>query len=261
LPPSSSRDVRRLDAVQERLLALAIENAPIGIGVVDRSARFVAVNRALCALSGYEREELLELPPIELSADREAAARALRDVISGSVIDRAAGGLRRKDGTVVEVEGRAAPGREADGGSAIVVLWQRGRYTVPPLPDEHRSLSRRQEMLLGVAFQEARVAITLNDGDGRYLAVNPYTSELTGYSPERLFELGVAGVVAAGAGTVRSIEESRAAGTRSGESQIRRADGRIVPVGFAIGNARVYDDELMIAVWWELAPTSSSRRT
>jgi PAS domain S-box-containing protein len=134
----------------------------------------------------------------------------------------------------------------------IMVVWQLGPAEEPALAaGEHESLTRTQERLLGVAFSTAPIAITLLDGSGRYLAVNEYAASLTGYSQPELFELRPQDIVVGPSAMPRPMEESRELGVREGRSRLRRKDGSDVEVEWAIGNTRLYDQEVMIAVWWE----------
>ncbi len=61
----------------------AFEDAPIGKALVDVAGRYVKVNGALCALTGYSEQQLLGLSvaeithPDDLAADRAATARLL----------------------------------------------------------------------------------------------------------------------------------------------------------------------------------------
>jgi len=47
--------------IQSSLLGEAVDNGPAAVFVADENRRYIAVNRAACALLGYDREELLAL--------------------------------------------------------------------------------------------------------------------------------------------------------------------------------------------------------
>ena len=93
--------------LQRSLLGEAVDTASLAVFVFEDDEHYVAVNDAACELSGYTRDELLELPVRGLAAEPEQTLRNLKRVASG---ERESGRalMRRKDGTVIEVEYRAS---------------------------------------------------------------------------------------------------------------------------------------------------------
>ncbi|WP_367128887.1 SpoIIE family protein phosphatase [Saccharothrix sp. HUAS TT1] len=83
---------------------LLVERATDAIWVLDRELRFVEVNPAACGLLGYDREELTgrAVADLVVPATRERLAGLAADLSAGVVTE--VWGLRRADGTVVEVE-------------------------------------------------------------------------------------------------------------------------------------------------------------
>lgn len=84
------------------LLGEAVDEAVVGAVVYDETGRYLAANRAMCRILGYELHELLALTPFEVSARKgKLVRRSLEAVVrhgSSSGIAR----LRRKDGAIVE---------------------------------------------------------------------------------------------------------------------------------------------------------------
>ncbi|MFE9751271.1 SpoIIE family protein phosphatase [Saccharothrix saharensis] len=84
---------------------LLVERATDAIWVLDHDLRFVEVNQAACELLGTDRESLVGRPVGDLvvpdAPDR--AARLTADLSAARVVNEV-WGLRRADGTVVEVE-------------------------------------------------------------------------------------------------------------------------------------------------------------
>ena len=111
--------------LQRALLGEALDTAALAVFVFEDDENYVAVNDAACELSGYTRAELLELPLRRLAADPERTLRNLRLVASG---ERTAGKtrMRRKDGSVVDVEYRAARATIAGMPFLVAVYWRRG---------------------------------------------------------------------------------------------------------------------------------------
>ncbi|MCS6760050.1 MAG: PAS domain S-box protein [Candidatus Devosia euplotis] len=77
-----------LRSSEERLRS-AIENAPIGVALIDREGKWINVNEALFAFLGYSAEEFLELKVGELNRlddvglDHELIAR----IVAGEISD------------------------------------------------------------------------------------------------------------------------------------------------------------------------------
>jgi PAS domain S-box-containing protein len=132
LPPGADRanldvmaiSVGRADPqLQRSLLGEAMDTAELAVFVFEDDEHYVAVNDAACELSGYTREELLELPLRDLAAEPELALRNLKRVASG---ERTSGSarMRRKDGTVIELEYRAARATIAGMPFLVALYWR-----------------------------------------------------------------------------------------------------------------------------------------
>jgi len=98
---------KALEESSSRLQAL-FDNAMDAIMIADDNARYVDVNPAACQLSGYIREEILQLSVLDMTPtpDREIGQKLWRAFISGK---RQSGeySFIRKDGTIVETEYQA----------------------------------------------------------------------------------------------------------------------------------------------------------
>ena len=71
----------------EERFRLTIDEAPIGMALVSLDGRFVRVNRAFCAVVGYEPAELAKLTFQEIThpehVARQELARVERDLTAG----------------------------------------------------------------------------------------------------------------------------------------------------------------------------------
>jgi PAS domain S-box-containing protein len=106
------------------LLVEAIENAPFAISLFDEDGNYVAVNAKVCELTGYTREELLAMGPLQVAAsDPEVARETFEQALAGQRTEGTAT-IRRKDGTLVEVEYRIGPTRAAGLPFLIRVYWE-----------------------------------------------------------------------------------------------------------------------------------------
>lgn len=85
--------------IQASLLGEALENAPMAAFVTDENGRYVAVNRAACAMLGYTREELLALHVTDVARSEEARAEYEAMTREGSMSGTTE--LTRKDASTV----------------------------------------------------------------------------------------------------------------------------------------------------------------
>lgn len=95
----SPRDTNEI--LHETLLGDAWANARLPAAVFDDDRHYIAFNNAFCALTGYRRQELLNV-----TVGRELAVDTDADVVASVLRGgrrRGTGKLRRKDGAVVEV--------------------------------------------------------------------------------------------------------------------------------------------------------------
>jgi PAS domain S-box-containing protein len=117
---SSGRADKQL---QRALLGEALDTADVAVFVFEDDEHYVAANDAACELSGYTREELLELPVRGLAADPERTLRNLKRVASGErTMGRAR--MRRKDGEVIDVEYRASRATIAGMPFLVAIYWR-----------------------------------------------------------------------------------------------------------------------------------------
>jgi PAS domain S-box-containing protein len=171
-----------LRASERRLRAL-IEAAPIGIVTADAQARFVDVNDAYCALSGYAREELLGMgvsqvfPPERRATldamHRRRVAQDQRGPLEYPLLTK--GGERRTilgDGvTVTGLDGR--PERY----SFVMDITKRVQM---------EEALRRSEQSWRTLIEAAPIGIVTVDAQWRIAAVNDAFCALTGYACEEL---------------------------------------------------------------------------
>ena len=90
---SVARDIterKRVEAqahAAEARFATAYEHAPIGMGLLSPEGRFISVNPALCALTGYTRDELVGSTPEAITHpdDREPSDWLMRSLVGGEL--------------------------------------------------------------------------------------------------------------------------------------------------------------------------------
>jgi PAS domain S-box-containing protein len=95
---------RGLKHAQQRLQTV-LEQALDGFYLIDTHGKLLEVNDAYCLMSGYTREELLQMHVSELEStenEQEVAAHIQRVISQG--MDRFETSQRRKDGQVINIE-------------------------------------------------------------------------------------------------------------------------------------------------------------
>src|SRR5262249_6360056 len=179
---------------QEQRLAATYEHAAIGISEIDTGGHFLRVNEAICAITGYSRNELLtsrlfrHTHPDDADPDREAFRKQAAGELEFYSVEKR---FIRKDGRVIWLSVRSSPVRDAD---------NRLQYVVRVVQDitEHKALERRQKLLMdelnhrvkntlatvqSLASQTARAARTpgafRERFEGRLIALSKAHDQLT----------------------------------------------------------------------------------
>jgi PAS domain S-box-containing protein len=89
--------------IHRSLLGDAWENARQAVAVFDDARNFVAFNAAYCELTGYSREEILEVKGGgRLLVDGESE-QAFEHALTGGAVGVGSARMRRKDGGVIAV--------------------------------------------------------------------------------------------------------------------------------------------------------------
>ena len=112
-----------MDVVQETFLGEALEHAPIGAIVLDEAGRYLAANRMACRLTGYERDELLERGPTDLAPEPAKVPGKLEEMANG-ILSHGQTGLRRSDGSVIQIEYRVGATRSGGLPYFVFVFWE-----------------------------------------------------------------------------------------------------------------------------------------
>ena len=135
----------RLRALErEQFLAATYEHAAIGISEIAPDGNFLRVNEAICAISGYSREELLTLNlfhhthPDDIDPDRDGFRKQVAGELEFYSVEKR---IIRKGGRMVWLSVRSVPVRADDG---------RLLYVVRVVQDitERKAADRRQKLLI-----------------------------------------------------------------------------------------------------------------
>lgn len=135
----------RLQALeQEQRFAATYEHAAIGISEIAPDGRFLRVNEAICAITGFSREHLLanmlftHTHPDDADPDREAFRKQVAGDLDFYSIEKR---FIRRDGRVIWISVRSSPVRNAEG---------RLLYLVRVVQDitERKAAEQRQRLLM-----------------------------------------------------------------------------------------------------------------
>jgi len=135
----------RLQALeQEQRFAATYEHAAIGISEIAPDGRFLRVNEAICAISGFSREHLLanmlftHTHPDDADPDRQAFRKQVAGELDFYSIEKR---FIRRDGRVIWISVRSSPVRDAN---------ERLLYVVRVVQDitERKAAEQRQRLLM-----------------------------------------------------------------------------------------------------------------
>jgi PAS domain S-box-containing protein len=174
-----------------------IRYAPTGIYEIDfRGPTFKTVNDAMCALTGFEREELLAMNPPDLldPESQTVFADRIRGRLAGEPIpDNVEYRVKTKDGRFLDVILNVSftrTGGVIDGalvvGYDITERKQADREREQLIEELARSSERAR--FLAEVVEKADMPFSTREPDGRLVVFNQAFAELTGYSRAELEE-------------------------------------------------------------------------
>ncbi|AKU93034.1 PAS domain S-box protein [Vulgatibacter incomptus] len=230
---------QRREQESSESLRVALGTAPIGMCVVDLDLRFLQVNRAFAEMTGYSREELLDMSSRDLTFpdDRESTEEIVERVVRGEVKNPVySKRYVRKDGQVIEVEIHGGLVL-ADDGSPLHFVAQ-----IVDITDRRRAEREQEELLawlhqewswLSTVIEQSPSGIVLLRGTERII-FNPMAEQLFGFHLEPDLGIGqLAGRIRWGDDGELATEEDLAAGRlwEPGAQQISivRPDGTELP--------------------------------
>ena len=223
------------------------EQAPDAILVVDSEGHYINANPAACVLTGYTRDELLQMRIGDLTIPSERTRSAERfDLLQKTGRTRSDHILQRKDGTQVPVEAHA------------IKLGDRTYQTV--IRDITARLDSQQELQRSLDAYSTLVdlchaAVIAADSKGRITSWNPAAEALFGYSAEEAGGMSITKLIP------RRLRRKHLSGFRrhadsAGEEPFGRTiytealqkDGTEVPVEIAVAVGRQADTPVFTAV-------------
>jgi PAS domain S-box-containing protein len=157
-----------------------------GVWVTDHELRIVDVNDAYCRMSGYAREELLQLTVGDVDPTPRVQARRAQIVRDGSALFEAV--HRRKDGSLFDVE--ASVSRVDPSGTRFVSFFR----DITDRKRAERELRGSRERL-SLFMDSASDAVYLLDADLRFVEINRRGLEIVGKPREEVIGRSLVDVV------------------------------------------------------------------
>jgi PAS domain S-box-containing protein len=224
-------------AESEQRLAATYEHAGIAISEVDGEGRLLRVNEAACAITGYSREELLQLTIFDVTHpdDRDSDLQTFeRQAAEGSSRYGVEKRLIRKDGRIIWVAVTSSTVRDAAGRFLYAIRVMRDITTQRRMQQALAASERRFRELL----ESLPAAVYTTDAAGRITFYNQAAVELAGHAPTigSTDEHWILGRLHRPDGTPLPVEECPMAITlrenrplRGVELQLQRGDGSRIP--------------------------------
>ena len=222
-----SEEAARNSAERYRTILLT---AMDGFWLLDMEGHLLEVNEAYVGMSGYSEEELpgMLVSDLEVAESAEdVAARIQRIMDQGQ--DRFESRIRRKDGTVFDVEVSVQYQSTGEGRMAAFIrdITERKRA---------ESALRESEARHRAILRTAMDGFWLADMEGHLLEVNEGYAEMSGYSEEELLSMRIADLDAAETAdeTADHMQKVFAEGQDRFESRHRRKDGSVFDIEISV---------------------------
>jgi PAS domain S-box-containing protein len=185
LHEAENRRARREAEEQLHLQSVAMESAANAIMITDENGKIIWVNYAFTETSGHSKEEVLGRNPRFLKSGKQDQAfyQDMWDTILAGKIWHNTLINRRKDGTFNHEDMTITPIRDNSGKRTHFVAIKHD-ITEKTLAQEALQASELRYRRL---FESAQDGILILDADsGLIVDVNPYLSEMLGFSKEEL---------------------------------------------------------------------------
>lgn len=200
-----------------------------GIAITSPDMRWLMTNSKLCSMLGYTQSELQALTWADLTPedDSQREMDQIRKVIAGKqesfTLEKK---FRRKDGTWIDVEVSAMPVRKPDGSvdyfvalindispllvtkeqlqvsnDQMLATLEELRATQDSLNDYCHKLERekqalrRSETRFRTMVETAPSLLFILDREGKIEYASPHAGDFSGYQPDELKEIGIAGII------------------------------------------------------------------
>ena len=215
--------VKQLEDSEERFHS-TVDLAAIGIGHVDPDGVFIHVNRQLCEMLGYTKEELLGLSIREISHPEDIhVTNANRDKLLAGEIDSFTNEKRyiRKDGSTIWVRLAVAQKRNKKGETLYDISIIEDISERITMEEELRESEERYHSTVELAA----IGIAHVDLKGDFIHVNPRFCNMLGYTHEELLSFSVKEISHPEDASLTNADRDR---LRKGEIEFFKAEKRYI---------------------------------
>ncbi|MDE2460272.1 MAG: PAS domain S-box protein [Gammaproteobacteria bacterium] len=219
---------RRLED-SERQYRELVEQAVSGLLVRRADGEILFVNRALCQMTGYRRDQLVGMYIGQLVDFDEAQVVQRNNQLAKGAIASFKSRLRHQDGHAIHVE--VSVMRREDGNIQSLVHDVSAR-----LEAEGRLLEERQFVLN--ALDVLPGVFYVFDANGKFLRWNRQMEEISGYNMQQMREITAADIVPPDrrGKHSRMVQEILQGSSTHGETEFFTKDGRRIPYYYAAHN-------------------------
>jgi two-component system cell cycle sensor histidine kinase/response regulator CckA len=235
LARSSARLVLKKEALRqsEERFRLTLENAPIGMEIVNLDGNIMSVNKAFCEMTGYTADELLSMHSRDITHpdDVEPGLVLVGELMRGEINNfRQDKRYVRKDGSIMDAVLRVALVRDSRGTPIHFVSQVKDVTTVRRAED---ALREEKEFTDNALNALPDLFLVIDTGE-RMLRWNKAVNDVTGYSDEEIALMRPADFVPEDERKLLAdaIETVLREGYHSEEMTVVTRDGRKIPYEF-----------------------------
>ncbi|MBI5879932.1 MAG: GAF domain-containing protein [Chloroflexi bacterium] len=187
--------------------------------------RILLCNPAAARIFGYPLDEFMQLNARDLYPDPADRAAMVAQVVADGEVRNHEVRMRRKDGSLLDIEATLSLVRDGQGRPAGV---EGTLYDVTPLK-QAQAASRESEASFQRLFEELPASFIRAGLDGRILLANRAAAHLFGYSLAELHGMSVVDLYADEADRAVVVQTVLSGGAvQARESRMRRKDGAII---------------------------------
>ena len=232
-PVSGGTGQEREKAGNDKVLAVLLENAPAGIGVIENRV-FVRVNDYVLDLSGYQRDELIGQSSRVLYPSQEEFEFVGREKYR-QIAEKGTGLLEtrwlRKDGGIRHVLLSISP-LDPDNpgtGEIFTVLDNTARKEVEGRQDAMLfALQESEQRFQDLFINHGAVSLLIEPATGRILDANPAAAKYYGWTRQELTSMSIKDInILSPTEVAREMERAKAGDRTYFEFRHRLADGSI----------------------------------
>ena len=265
-PTPHVSDLAAVAVVNNDFFKACFEHAAIGFGIATLDGRFLLVNRAYCAITGYTEEELRvnqDFKTLTHPEDLHATGDLVRQVKTGEIpafnIDKR---YIRKDGNIVWVRNSISVIRDREGPPTHFVILSQDLTALKQAEAvlREKAVGESEERYREL-FENSKDAIYVHDMSGRYTSINRAAEKLSGYTREELIGRHFSSLVTPQ--YARHIREQlcrklEASGESTYELELITKEGQRIPV--EVSSRLIFEDRLPIGVQGCVRDISEKKR-